>query len=280
MPAQAMKATRFLLIATAIYGLFFLRGMAADHYLDWSLDFKIGDCIEIIIFTVPLTYLVLRRLSSKPEYFRDACWLALSFSIPYGIYDLILLGYVRGHGINYLSTFWFLTIFYFVALIEIPVIGYIMHRDDPSVTKAHLSMLAVAVLSWGLNRWEGSFSNHYSDWALNMKIVRTTNVVLMLAPICWITLRLTSRPGEYRRNAAWLALYFSFTFVLFDYLYTGIARGNGLTYIPTFWHASILYPIFWIEIPGIGAFIERTAHAQGPNGAEASIPREEQQETP
>lgn len=280
MSPQVIRVARFLAVSTFIYGLFFVRGITAGHYLDWSLDFQIADCIEIIIFTVPLTYSMLRWLSSKPHYFQDACWLALSFSVPYAIYDFVLLGYIRGYGLEYLSTFWFLTVFYFITLVEIPVIGYLMYRDDPVVTKGHLSMLLIVVVSWGLNWWEGSFSGHYFDWALNMKIVRMTNVVMMLAPISWLTLRMTSRPTECRENAAWLALYFSFTFALLDFLYLGIVQGHGLGYVRIFWHASILYPLFWIVIPGVGLLIERSVAETTEDESRTRLSRNERQAVP
>lgn len=252
MALKSLLIFRFFGFATFIYILFVIRGLPSHHYLDWSLDFKIGDCIEIILFTVPLTYLVLKWFSRKPDYFKDSLWLALSFSVPYAVYDFIFLGLLKGYGLDYPGTFWFLTIFYLIVLVEIPVIGYLMQRDDREVTKSHLLMLVTAVISWGLNWWEGSFSDHFAAWALNMKIIHLVNVVLILLPVGFGVLQFCSTEAGIFKSACWLALYFSFVFILFDFLYLGIARGHGLSYIVSNWHAAALYPLFWIEIPLIG----------------------------
>lgn len=135
MPLNTAKYFKFFLTAAVVYLLFLVRGFHNNHYLDWSLDFQIADCLEIMIFTLPLAYLPLKWFSTKHDYFKDSIWFALCFSIPYVIYDLVYVGIIRGHGLGFLSTFWFLTIFYFLVLIEIPVIGFLMQQDDPKVAK-------------------------------------------------------------------------------------------------------------------------------------------------
>lgn len=259
MPAKPIRILQFLSISTMIYFAFLIRGMAANHYMDWSLDFKIGDCIEIILFTLPLTYLLLKWLSTKQNAFRDSLWLGLSFSIPYVLYDALFLGFYKGYGAAYLGSHWFLTIFYVIAPVEIAVIGYLVQNDDGEMAKTHLQMLSVSIAAWGLNWWEGSFSHHYIDWPLNMKIVRLSNIGLILLPLTWILLRWRSRPGEFSAQARWLAFYLSATFALFDFFYLGIARGYGAEHVSSLWHVAVFYPIVWIEVPWIGWLMDRKA---------------------
>ncbi len=257
MTPRSTKYIKFFLTSTAVYALFIVRGLNNNHYLDWSLDFQIADCIEIIIFTLPVACLSLKRFSAKHDYFKDSIRLALCFSIPYVVFDLVYVGLIRGHGIGYFSTFWFLTIFYFIVLIEIPVIGYLMQKDDPAIVKKHFLILLTAIIAWLLNWWEGSSSGHYLNWSLNMKIVRLTNVVLMIWPITYIVLLFQSTKDESLKDACLMALYFSFVFTLCDFLYLGISKGHGAGYIKDYWFITLFYPIFWIEIPLIGWYMKR-----------------------
>ncbi len=251
-----MKLLKLFLTATGIYLLFLIRGIHNNHYLDWSLDFQIGDCLEIIIFTIPLTFGTLRLFSSKPDYFKDSLWFALFLSVPFAVYDLMYVGIVRGHGFAYFDTFWFLTIFYFIVLIEVPLIGHIMQEDDPAVVKKHVAMLLTAIGAWLLNWWEGSFSEHYLNWSLNMKLVRLTNVVLLILALAAVFLHTQSKKDTSFKDSVLLTAYFSFTFMILDFLYLGISKGKGLSYITEYWFTTVFYPIFWLEIPLIGLFIQ------------------------
>lgn len=212
-----------------------------------------------MIFTLPIVYFPLRWFSKKKDYFKDSLWFAFCLSVPFVIFDLVYVGIIRGHGFGYFRSFWFLTIFYFIVLIEVPVIGYLMHKEDPQITKKHLMMLSLAIIAWLLNFWEGSHSNHYLDWSLNMKIVRMTNIILIILPIEYFILRFYSDKQNYFREASLLSLYLSSVFILFDFLYLGINKQYWLQYIQDYWFVTIFYPIFWIEIPLVGWYMQLRA---------------------
>ena len=173
------------------------------------------------------------------------------------IYDALYLGLFKGFGFGYFREFWFLTIFYFIVWVEMPVIGYLMQADDPKVTKKHLLMLSIAVMAWWLNWWEGSASHHYLDMALNMKMARLINVVLILLPIIYLALKLNSSKAQYFKDAVFLALYLTSVFVLFDFFYLAISEDHGLRYLIDYWFATLLYIIFWIEIPLLGRLMQK-----------------------
>ena len=257
MKKEKAKYIYLFLSANVVYLLFIIRGLPNHHYLDWSLEFQIGDCIAIIIFTIPLVYILLKWFSSRQAYFKDSIWFAFFTSVPFLIYDSLYLGVFKGFGFHFFDEFWFLTIFYFIVWIEIPIIGYLMQKNDPKILKMHFVMLLVAVIGWLLNWWEGSHSHHYLDWALNMKIIRLVNIVLILLPIVYFILKFHSNKEQYFKDAVFLALYMSFVFILFDFFYLGISEGYGLRYIKNYWFVTVLYIIFWIEIPLLGWVMQR-----------------------
>jgi len=257
MKKDKVKYVRLFLAASVVYLIFIIRGLPNNHYLDWSIDFQIGDCLELMLITIPLGYLLLKWFSSKQDYYIDSIWLAFFTSVPFFIYDSFYLGIFKGFGLNFIYEFWFLTIFYFIVWIEFPIIGYLMQKDDPKITKKHFIMLLVAIIGWLLHWWEGSYSNHYLDWALNTKIIRLTNILLILLPLVYFVLRFYSNKDQYLKDAGFLALYLSFIFVLFDFFYLNISKGYGLRYIKDYWFVTLFYPIFWIEIPLIGWVMQR-----------------------
>lgn len=245
------------LVANIIYLFFVIRGLPNRHYLDWPREFQIGDCIAIIIFTIPLVYLVLRWLSRRQDYVNDSFWFAFFTSVPFLVYDAFYLGIFKGFGFGYFGEFWFLTIFYFIVWVEMPLIGYLMQADDPKITKKHLFMLLVAVVAWWLNWWEGSYSHHYLELALNTKLARLINIVLMLLPIIYLVLKFHSSAAQYFKDAVFLALYLTFVFVLFDFFYFAISHGHGLRYLIDYWFVTVFYVIFWIEIPLVGRMMQK-----------------------
>lgn len=252
MNREISKNVYLFISATAIYVFFIIRGLPNSHHLEWSVYSQIGDCLEIIIFSLPVGYILLKCFSNAEDYFRDSIWLAFFTSVPFLIYDSLYLGVAKGFGITYLSEFWYLTIFYFIVWVEFPIIGYLMQKDDPKIVKKHFVMLSVAIIGWILNWWLGVHSNHYLEWALNNKIIRLTNIVLMLLPIVYYVLKFHSSKEEYTKDVVVLALYLSFVFILFDFFYLGISKDIGLRYIWDYWFVTLFYPIFWIEIPLIG----------------------------
>jgi len=245
------RRLKFFLTSVSIYLAFVLRGLHNNHYLDWTVDFQIGDCVEILLFAAPLIYVPLKRFSRKGEYVKDSVWFALCLSLPFAALDWIYLGWWKGHGLTYFRTFWFLTIFYFIVLVEAPVIGYLMQQDDRRVTRRHLVMLLLAVAAWLLNAWEGASSDHYLTWSLNMKLVRLTNVALLSSTLVLVD-EATSEDRD-RAAAGWfLPLYFSFVFMVLDFLYLGVSKGHGLDYLLRYWFVTAFYPIFWIAMMGAG----------------------------
>lgn len=120
------------------------------------------------------------------------------------------------------------------------------------------------IIAWLLNSWEGSFRGHYLHWSLNMKSIRLINVALIIWTITYLVLRPNSTRDERLRDACLLALYFSFTFLLFDFLCRGISKGYGLGYVEAYWFIAAFYPLFWIEIPLVGWFMKRNSARETP----------------
>ena len=265
MSSTMRRRLKLLSISLGIYILFVVRGLASHHYVDWSLDYQIGDCFEIIIFSVPIAYGALRWASTREHFLSDSVWFGIFLSVPFAMVDTLLLGVHRGYGVGYLHKFWFLVIiFYFITPIEMPLVGYLMHRSDKRLTLQHLTMLLIAVACWLLNYWEGQPSHHYASWTLDMKIARLGNVMLILPLVVVGFLCFQSARGRYHRDSLWSSGYLTFLFVHFDFIYLGVARGHGLRYLTDYWFVSPFYLLFCIEVPLIGWGMDSSSRASDP----------------
>ena len=89
-----------------------------------------------------------------------------------------------------------------------------------------------------------------------MKMARLINVVLILLPIIYLALKLNSSKAQYFKDAVFLALYLTSVFVLFDFFYLAISEDHGLRYLIDYWFVTLLYVIFWIEIPLLGRLMQ------------------------
>ncbi len=252
------KHIRMFSISTIIYVLFILRGLSTNHFLGLPLDFYFFETFEIIIFLIPAGIFILKLVSSKENYVKDAAWLAFYTTILFVVYDFIFLGIFKGFGFAYLGKWWFLTIFYVILWFEFPIVGYLMKKNDLKLEKKHFLMIGISFVCWIINYWGGLASNHFQSWMVDMKLMRISNIPLILIPIVILFLRHNSDKKNYLKDAWVFAMYMIFVFILCDFQYLGIAKGSGLGYIIDYWFAALFYPIFLFTIPLIGWLMKRS----------------------
>ncbi len=258
MKAMKNKHTQMFLICNVIYIIFVLRGLSTNHYQNLGLDYVITDSLEILVWLIPACIMVLKLVSRQDNYFKDSLWLAFYITVPFAVYDSIFLGIIKGFGFNFLSHWWFLTVFYIILWIEFPIVGYLMQAADRKMEKKHFLMIAVSIICWLLNYWMGIYSNHYQAWTLDMKIIRLTNIPLILFPITCFLLRHYSDMNNYIKDSCFLALYLSFAFILFDFYYLAAAKNHGAGYLHDYWFVTLFYPLFWLVVPTTGWIMKRT----------------------
>ncbi len=115
------------IITFVIWFIFLLFGLPSDYYQTWTFNAQV--CLSIFAFFIilPITYIVLQKVW-KQNYFKNSLWIAFYASLPLAVYDYIYVGLIKGYGHSYIFSHWYLSIFYLIVLIEIPIIGYIMER--------------------------------------------------------------------------------------------------------------------------------------------------------
>jgi len=122
------KHLHLLLIVTMAWILFLIIGYP-DYYQQYSTEFMIA--FDIIILP-PIWYIVYRSAKrAKPRRgFIISLWLSFYISVPLFIYDLIYCGIYLGHGMSFISTYWYLSVYYIVPWLFFPVTGFVVDKKN------------------------------------------------------------------------------------------------------------------------------------------------------
>lgn len=134
---MARKHLSTYFITFIIWFIFLLSGLPSDYYQSWSFNAQLWLCIFVFFLIIPLTYIVLQKIWSN-EYFKSSLWIAFYASVPLVFYDYIYLGLINGLGYRYIFSHWYLTIFYFIVWVEIPLVGWIMQNKLKRISRENI----------------------------------------------------------------------------------------------------------------------------------------------
>lgn len=126
---------RILLLATVVWTGFWVAGLPS-YYQQYSNLQMIWFCSLVLIPVAAIAYLVLRRI--RPERrLPIALWLAVYFTVPLAIYDWLYCGLYLGHGCQFLSRYWYLTVYYAIPWALLPPIALVLNRigERPASSK-------------------------------------------------------------------------------------------------------------------------------------------------
>jgi hypothetical protein len=101
---------RLLAQAVAVWFAFWLLGLPA-YYQQYSTIAQAVACVVLSVAISLIAVAVLRRGPAKSRY-RRAFWISLYYTVPFALLDAWYCGIYLGHGTSYLSTYWYLTLFY------------------------------------------------------------------------------------------------------------------------------------------------------------------------
>jgi len=120
------------IITFVVWFLFLVGGLPSDYYQEWSFSAQILLSIFAFLLIPPLAYIVLLKIWEK-DYFKSSLWCAFYASVPLIFYDYIYLGLIKELGHSYIFSYWYLSIFYLIVWIEIPLVGWVVQRRTGNV---------------------------------------------------------------------------------------------------------------------------------------------------
>ena len=107
-----------LVMAAAVWAGFLLAGWPS-YYQQYSQSFMIWFDSLVLLPIGVIVVIVLKRVHSARR-LKIALWLSFHFTVPLAIYDWLYCGVYLGHGISFLVTFWYLSVYYLVPWFLLP----------------------------------------------------------------------------------------------------------------------------------------------------------------
>ena len=117
---------RIFLIATVVWTGFWIAGLPL-YYQQYSNFLMIWFDSLLLIPTTAIVYFVLRPLRSERR-LTVALWLAFYFTVPLALYDWLYCGLYLGHGVEFISTYWYLTVYYAIPWVLLPLMALFLNR--------------------------------------------------------------------------------------------------------------------------------------------------------
>jgi hypothetical protein len=122
------KHLTLLIQAVIVWAAFWVAGL--PHYYQQYGAVAIGiGCILLSVGFSLLAVWVLARARPETRSSR-AFWISFYFTLPFAVLDTLYCGVYLGHGWEYLSKFWYLTIFYFTPWLTFPPTARLLGRQS------------------------------------------------------------------------------------------------------------------------------------------------------
>ena len=87
----------------------------------------------VALLLIPITvfvYLALRRIRPEKR-LTIALWLAMYFTAPLALHDWVYCGIYLGHGVQFVSTYWYLSVYYVIPWVLLPFMALLLNRTRP-----------------------------------------------------------------------------------------------------------------------------------------------------
>jgi len=117
---------RLYLIATFVWAGFLVGGLPSYYQQYSTKTMAIFDLVVLVPITGVACY-VLRGVGSGRR-LRVSAWIAFYFTVPLAVYDWLYCGVYLGHGMKFVVTFWYLSVYYAIPWILLPAIALMLDR--------------------------------------------------------------------------------------------------------------------------------------------------------
>ena len=116
-----------LLFFVSIAWLLFWIGGLPDYYQQYSTTFMILFDLAILPPIWLIVYRSIKRAKSNRRLIISLWW-AFYISIPLFVYDFIYVGIYLGHGMTFLWSYWYITIYYLLPWFLFPLTGWLSEK--------------------------------------------------------------------------------------------------------------------------------------------------------
>lgn len=119
---------RLLAGATAAWAVFWVAGLPR-YYQQYSTSTMIWFDLLVLPPALWLLGRLLRRFPPGVR-MRASLWMAFYFTVPLALYDWLVCGVFLGHGLRFVYTYWYLSVYYVIFWPALPLCAYGLNARD------------------------------------------------------------------------------------------------------------------------------------------------------
>ena len=121
------KHFRLFAFVSIAWFLFWIAGLP-DYYQQYSTKFMIVFDSAIL---PPIWFIIYRSVKSSRSgnALNVSFWWSFYISVPLFIYDILYCGIYLGHGMNFLSKYWYLTVYYILPWVLFLPTGWLVEKN-------------------------------------------------------------------------------------------------------------------------------------------------------
>jgi hypothetical protein len=124
---------KLFVFGTAAWIVFWIAGLPS-YYQQYSQKFMIWFDL-LLLPTLTFLFLVILRRMGAGRRMKRSLWMAFYFTVPLALYDWFYCGLFLGHGLTFLSQYWYLSIYYFIPWVILPALAFWLNRADAQKSK-------------------------------------------------------------------------------------------------------------------------------------------------
>jgi hypothetical protein len=117
---------RLFLVATSVWAGFLIGGLPS-YYQQYSTTTMVIFDLVVLVPITGVVYFVLRGVRGGRR-LQVSAWIAFYFTVPLAIYDWLYCGVYLGHGMQFLTNFWYLSIYYVIPWVLLPTVALMLDR--------------------------------------------------------------------------------------------------------------------------------------------------------
>lgn len=116
------------MITSLVWAGFLLGGMPS-YYQQYSTVLMVMFDLVLLVPITFVVYLVLHGVRREGR-LKAAAWIAFYFTVPLAFYDWLYCGIYLGHGMAFVGRFWYLSVYYVIPWLVLPVVALVLDRRD------------------------------------------------------------------------------------------------------------------------------------------------------
>jgi hypothetical protein len=124
---RAKGHVRIFFIATVVWAGFWLAGLPS-YYQQYSKLLMAWFVLLLLIPIAAVVAYVLKKLRIERR-LTVALWMAFYFTVPLAVYDWLYCGLYQGHGVRFISVYWYLSVYYVIPWLLFPLVALLLNRS-------------------------------------------------------------------------------------------------------------------------------------------------------